>query len=139
MLLLKNGGETGLAVPLTTMAAAEELSDGRWRVTTATGEALTFSRVDWLVATATPKVTWPALPGTYLVSPNDDGDEPPYWRSNVIGWAVCMDGLLRPISVDANALLDPWTVLHPDGRVECSDGDEFEDTAAWLEVRGPRR
>ena len=87
----------------------------------------------------TPKVTWPALPGTYLVSANIDGEEPHFWRSNVLGWAICMDGLVRPIIIDPNGLMETWTVLHPDGRVEKSNGDEFEDTAAWLEVAVPGR
>lgn len=138
MLLQTTIGQTGQAVPLLTIAAAEQLPDGRWQITTGTGEERIFSDIDWRIAIGTPNVTLPALPGTYLVNPNEDGDKPPFWKTNVIGWGVCMDGVVRPIVVDPDSLLSGWTVLHPDGRVETSHGDNFEDVAAWLAMVTPR-
>lgn len=139
MLVQTNTGERGQAVPLATMASAEQLPDGRWQVTTSAGDHVIFSGIDWKIAVGVPNVTLAALPGTYVVSPNEDGDEPPFWKSNVLGWGVCMDGVVRPLVVDPDGLLDGWTILHPDGRVETSHGDSFDDIASWLSVAGPRR
>lgn len=139
MLVQTNTGQTGQAVPLSTMASAEQLPDGRWQITTRAGDQRIFSDIDWKIALGTPNVTLPALPGTYVVNPNEDDDAPPFWKSNVIGWGICMDGVVRPIVVDPDGLLDGWTILHPDGRVETSQGDSFEDVATWLSVASPRR
>jgi len=137
MLVQTTIGQTGQAVPISTLTSAEQLSDGRWQITTRDGEQRIFSNSDWQIAIETPRVTFPALPGTYLVNPNEDGDEPPFWRENVLGWAVCIDGLIRPIVIDPHNSLKEWTVLHPDGRVETSHGDSFDDYAAWLSIAGP--
>jgi hypothetical protein len=138
MLVQTNTGQTAQAVPFSTMTSAEQLTDGRWQITTRDGETRVFSDNDWKIAIATPNVTLAAFPGTYVVAPNEDGDKPPYWKSNVLGWGISLDGIVRPIVVDPHGLADDWTVLHPDGRVETGKGDEFDDVAAWLAMAGPR-
>lgn len=139
MLLQTYTGQIAQAVPFSTMRWAEQLPDGRWQVTTRDGERRTFSNIDWKIAVGNPSVTLPALPGTYVVEPNEDGHEPPFWKSNVIGWGICLDGVVRPIILDPNGLTESWTILHPDGRVETSIGDSYENDGAWLSAAGPRR
>jgi hypothetical protein len=115
------------------MAAAEELSNGNWRVYAANGESYDFSSIDWEVAVEnTPSATMPAAPGTYLVSPNREDNSPPYWRSNILGWLVAADGAIRPAVLEPTGAPSDWTILHPDGRVEDHAGSSWDDAAEWL-------
>ncbi|WAT18112.1 hypothetical protein OZN62_00615 [Aurantiacibacter sp. MUD11] len=83
-----------------------------------------------------------AAPGTYLVHAYFDHNEIDVVRCNVIGWQVLADRRLTPLVVDPRAADDDkWTVIHPDGRVECSDGRTWKNEDCWLfeEKRDHRR
>lgn len=126
-------GQTGASgvVPFATMASAQAL-DGGWRVIDSQGEEHHFSNIDWDIAIeTTPAATLPAQPGTYLINPGD-GEGPKFWKSNVLGWMICADSGVRPVCIDPEALLSPWQVLHPDGRVERADGSSWESVDEWL-------
>lgn len=139
MLIRNNGSGPGQAVPFATMRSAEQLQNGDWIVTMADGETLKFTKIDWQIALEmTPLSSFPALPGTYVINFNEDGDDPQFWRTNVLGWMIGIDNVVRPIVVDPHGVVHGWTVLHPDGRVETSTGDSFETVDAWLKVNRPQ-
>ena len=82
-----------------------------------------------------------AAPGTYLVSAYFDDNLVDLVSCNVLGWQVNQDRSLTPMVLDPRAAdEDPWFVLHPDGRVEVSDGRSWPNKDAWLaEERETRR
>ena len=74
-----------------------------------------------------------AAPGTYLVHAYFDDNQVDLVRSNVLGWQIASDRTVTPLVVDPRAAdEDVWTVIHPDGRVECSDGRSWDGKDAWL-------
>lgn len=74
-----------------------------------------------------------AAPGTYLVSAYFDDNEADLIYCNVLGWQVNQDRTLTPMVLDPRAADEkPWYVLHPDGRVESSDGRSWPGKDAWL-------
>ncbi|NYD91372.1 hypothetical protein [Sphingomonas melonis] len=121
-------------MPLTNMAYAQQFQSGDWEITSSTGERFSFSDADWNIAIETPVSVWPAQPSTYLVTPREDDDGPLYWRTNILAWGICADGVLRPITTDPHDDNNSWTVLHPDGRVETSRGDGYENIDDWLAI-----
>lgn len=75
----------------------------------------------------------PATPGTYLVQVYFDDDQVDIVRSSVIGWQVSSERVITPLVIDPRAAEeDPWYVIHPDGRVECSDGRCWRDSDTWV-------
>jgi hypothetical protein len=79
-----------------------------------------------------------ALPGTYLVTAYFDDGQVELVKFNVIGWSISSGRSVIPVVLDPRLTdEDPWHVIHPDGRVECSDGQAWEDVDAW--VRQERR
>lgn len=74
-----------------------------------------------------------AAPGTYLVSAYFDDNQVELVHCNVLGWQVGKDRRLTPMTLDLRAAdEDPWFVIHPDGRVESSDGRGWDSKEAWL-------
>lgn len=115
------------------MQSAVRLQSGDWRVTAADGENFTFSEIDWEIALELNSVaTVPALPGTYLVHYNDDADGPDFFRTNVLGWMLSLDNIVRPIVIDSELLTGGWTALHPDGRIETSGGETWNTAEEWV-------
>lgn len=83
-----------------------------------------------------------ATPGTYLVHAYFDDNQVDLVRCNVVGWSVAADRRITPLVVDPRAVDDePWFVIHPDGRVECSDGRNWQNEDNWIieEKRAQRR
>ena len=122
-----------VALPLATIASAQKVEDG-WVVTDSQGEEHEVSNAAWDMAVeGTPVATIPALAGTYLIGlGEDDNDKPAVWKKNVLGWMVCADTQTRPVVLDPEALLSSsWQVLHPDGRVERSDGQAWGTLEEW--------
>jgi hypothetical protein len=118
------------------MANAQALDDGDRIVTDCNGQVHRVSKIDWEIAIeGTPVSSFPAQPGTYLINPADEAEDGrKYWRENVVGWMICADTILRPVVLGPESLLTPpWQVLHPDGRVERSDGSTWETVDEWLE------
>jgi hypothetical protein len=75
----------------------------------------------------------PAQPGTYLITAYFDDSEVDLVRCNVIGWSISSERTLTPLVVDPRAADDDnWHVLHPDGRVECTDGRCWNDIDGWI-------
>lgn len=71
--------------------------------------------------------------GTYLVHAYFDDNQVDLVRCNVLGWQIAADRTVTPIVVDPRAADEvPWTVIHPDGRVESSDGRGWDNEEAWL-------
>lgn len=128
-----------VALPLSSISSARAVKDG-WIVTDVQGREHTVDDIAWDIALeGTPTATVPALPGTYLINPrDDDGSMEKVWKTNVLGWMVCADTVTRPVVIDQEALLaTPWSILHPDGRVERSDGRSWDTLDEWLEEIGP--
>lgn len=134
LLMSQTGGE--IVVPFATMRRAEQTINGDWMVLDANGDVHQFSAGDWEIAMQeTPRATLPAHPGTYLLHRNADGEEPPYYRSAVLGWVVGLDSVTRPVTVDVELqTMRKWVVRHPDGFIEGSTGDSWETTEHWLEA-----
>jgi hypothetical protein len=75
-----------------------------------------------------------ALPGTYLLNAYFDAGQVEIVRANVLGWQVGSDRSVTPLVVDPRvADVDPWCVIHPDGRVESSAGNVWENEILWLD------
>ena len=75
----------------------------------------------------------PAAPGTYLAHAYFDGDEVDLVKCAVIGWSVSTERLVTPLVIDPRAAdSEPWFVIQPDGRVECSDGRVWLDADSWI-------
>jgi len=125
-------------LPLANITCAKAV-EGGFIVTDAQGNDHEVDKISWEIAVeGTPTATVAAAPGTYLINPGDgEEDSPKVWKSNVLGWMVCADTAVRPMVLDPEALLSsPWQVLHPDGRVERSDGRGWNSLDDWLdEVR----
>ena len=141
MLILTNT-RSRLALPLNTITKARAAVEGGWTVTDAQGKDHAVDDISWEMAVeGTPTAMIPALPGTYLVTASEGEDgAPPYWRDNVLGWMICADTEVRPVVISGEALLTkPWRVMHPDGRVESSNGESWDTTDAWLESEKPER
>ncbi len=133
MLIGNLPGGRKIAVLVANMSSAEQLPGGQWSVNIDDGSSITFSNDEWQVALArTPRSTFPALPGTYLVTANTDDDNPPYWRDNVVGWMISLAGTVRPIVIDPEVAIYAWTVVHPDGRVESNCGRSWDNAESWL-------
>lgn len=74
-----------------------------------------------------------SAPQTYLAELFLDGNEVEIIRSNIIGWQVAGDRSLSPLTLDPSALGDgEFHTIHPDGRVECSNGRAWDDCDAWV-------
>jgi hypothetical protein len=134
-MLIVSHSRRSVAVPLSTMTKAEAVDDG-WIVTDAQGEEHRFDKISWDIAVETaPTATLSALPGTYLINPCEEEDgRVTVWKQNVLGWAICFDGETRPVTLNPEASLSgPWQILHPDGRVERSDGSTWESLNLWLD------
>ena len=135
MLIISNSRKS-IAVPLQNISSAKALENGDWLVADCNGEEHRFSKIDWEIAVeGTPVSSFPAQPGTYLINPADSAEDGrKYWRENVIGWMICADTVLRPVVLSSESLfVQPWQILHPDGRVERSDGSTWETVEEWLE------
>lgn len=77
----------------------------------------------------------PAVPGTFLVNAYFDGDGAEVVKSTVIGWQISIERTLTPLVMDPRAAgLDDLYVMHPDGRVECTDGSCWPDVDGWLDA-----
>ena len=75
----------------------------------------------------------PALPGTYLLHLYFDSHQAELVRCNILGWQVGADRRLTPLVVDPHAAdEDVWHVLHPDGRVEASNGKVWDSAEKWI-------
>ncbi len=83
----------------------------------------------------------PAAPGTHLVQAYFDAGQIDIVRAHIIGWQVHTDRSITPLLVDQRAAdVETWTVIHPDGRVECSTGAVWTDEDTWVdELRRIRR
>lgn len=82
----------------------------------------------------------PALPGTYLVTAYFDDGQVELVKCNVIGWSVSTERTVVPLVMDPRvADEEPWHVIHPDGRVECSDGRGWADLDGWIMDERRRR
>lgn len=82
----------------------------------------------------------PALPGTYLVTAYFDDGQVELVKCNVIGWSVSTERTVVPLVMDPRvADEEPWHVIHPDGRVECSDGRGWDNLDAWIMEERRRR
>jgi hypothetical protein len=82
----------------------------------------------------------PALPGTYLVTAYFDDGQVELVKCNVIGWSVSTERTVVPLVMDPRvADEEPWHVIHPDGRVECSDGRGWADLDCWITEERRRR
>ena len=82
----------------------------------------------------------PALPGTYLVTAYFDDGQVELVKCNVIGWSVSTERTVVPLVMDPRvADEEPWHVIHPDGRVECSDGRGWADLDSWIVEERRRR
>lgn len=76
----------------------------------------------------------PAQPGTYLLHAYFDGDRLDLVKANVLGWQISPERGVTPLVIDARAVeIEPWLVVHPDARVECSDGRCWDSLEQWLE------
>ncbi|MEO5706639.1 MAG: hypothetical protein ABIT10_05535 [Alteraurantiacibacter sp.] len=81
----------------------------------------------------------PALPGTYLVTAYFDDNQVDLVKSNVLGWSVSSERTLTPLVIDPRAADDDqWHVIHPDGRVECTDGRCWSGVDAWVDEERQR-
>lgn len=91
------------------------------------GDSMTVTVAEWDgIARDTVQHMIPAQPGTYSLSVvmnfEDGGD--PVFREVVVGWAVCADGFVYPVTsrgVNAGDAEDR-AVLHPNGTVESAYG-----------------
>jgi len=76
----------------------------------------------------------PAPIGTYLVHAYFDDNQVDLVRMNVLGWQVGADRKITPLVVDPRAADDElWHVIHPDGRVESSNGLSWPDLESWTD------
>ncbi|WP_153006879.1 hypothetical protein [Sphingomonas sanguinis] len=134
LIMSQTGGE--VAIPFATMLRAEQTQSGKWIVLDGNGDSHTFTAGDWNIAIReTPRAVLPAHPGTYLLHRNDDGKEPYYWKTAVLGWIVGLDAVVRPVTIDPEfLLLGQWTVRHPDGFIEAANGDSWDTIDHWLEA-----
>lgn len=75
----------------------------------------------------------PSMPETYLANLFLDGNEVEILRSNIIGWQIAADRSLTPLTLDPNVLGGgEFHVIHPDGRVECNNGQWWSDVDDWV-------
>ena len=83
----------------------------------------------------------PAAPATYLVHAYLDDNQVEIIRTNVLGWQVGADRTMLPLVLDPRAAdEEPWTVIHPDGRVESSSGHSWPDEDSWVDsIKRTRR
>ncbi len=83
----------------------------------------------------------PAERGTYLVHAYFDDNQVDLVRTTIVGWQISQERELTPLTIDPRAAAeDPWFVVHPDERVECSDGRCWADVDTWIaEERRMRR
>jgi len=82
----------------------------------------------------------PAEPRTYLVHAYFDDSQVELVRTNVLAWQVSQERILTPLVVDQHAAEDdPWFVIQPDERVECSGGRCWDNAEVWIEEERRRR
>jgi len=75
-----------------------------------------------------------APPGTYLVYAYFDSNQVEIVRANVVGWQIGGDRSITPLLIDPRAAdIDVWSVIHPDGRVESSNGGVWANEASWID------
>lgn len=124
----------GFDVAVQHAVSARHISGG-YLITDSQGETHTISDDDWELALEVTLVSMtPAQPGTYLLErfTEDDGSESAV-RLTVIAWGVYADGILRPIVLDAEAVLNKtWAVEMPNGRVESNSASQWSSAGAWL-------
>lgn len=78
----------------------------------------------------------PAEPGTYLAHLYFDDNDVDLVRANVVGWQISSNRVLTPLVVDPGAVAEgDFTVIHPDGRVESSDGQVWDSIDSWIGER----
>ncbi|KAK0330267.1 hypothetical protein LTR94_033497, partial [Friedmanniomyces endolithicus] len=107
--------------------AGTKLSDDQ-RVVTNGGDTHVFSKVDWeLWLETTPTSSWPAQPGTYVIYLEREANDRQFWKIAVVGWMINLEGNVRPVVTDPDGVSKEWHVLHPDGRVEASDGGSWDN------------
>lgn len=101
------------------------------------GDSMTVTATEWeSAARDTVQHMIPAQPGTYSLSVvmnvEDGGD--PIFREVVIGWAVCADGLVYPVTFRGvnTGDAEDRTVLHPNGTVE-SDYGTWPSEELWAQ------
>lgn len=125
-----------LMIPLSAVASARKgHQDQVWTVTDVRGGTHQVDDYAWQAARRTTALTSsPAHPGTYLLTlcSEDDGTFTMI-RNTVVGWAIYADGVLRPMTLDSDAMMHAWQVEMPDGRVENSMGQVFESADAWFQ------
>jgi hypothetical protein len=139
-MLIVTHSRAPIALPLSRITSARAIEDGDWLVTDAQGEEHRVDKIAWDIAVeGTPSAMVPALPGTYIVNPREEDDSgEKVWKNNVVGWMVCADTETRPVVISPDILIgDKWHVLHPDGRVECSNGDSWESVDQWVAASTP--
>ncbi|MCH4893391.1 hypothetical protein GO308_09745 [Sphingomonas sp. SFZ2018-12] len=134
MILTARRGKGATCIPLSSIVRAES-RDNMWQVTDLLGNTHDVGRTDWeLALDAAPSVAFPAAPGTYLLEAYDDDEDgvKVTSRATVLGWALDEEGSVRPIVVDPDFdYRQGWCVLQPDGRVEKSNGVQWETLADW--------
>lgn len=75
----------------------------------------------------------PAQPGTYLVTAYFDDGQVELVKCNVLGWSISSGRTVVPLVLDPRmADEEPWHVIYPDGRVECSDGHGWDNLDCWI-------
>lgn len=125
----------GDLIPLSAVVSLRHRKGG-FHVKTVDGDTYDVSDEDWKISVETsPASTLPALPGTFLIERCDEGDGThSIIRHTVIGWSITYEGAPLPIVLDHQAVIDSnWQVQQPDGRVERSDGQQWESAEKWLE------
>lgn len=99
-----------------------------------TGATRVVSREEWFQGMANDSFTaFPALPGTYRIHAQLNGDKVDVFREPVIGWAVKLSGKISTICATAMMELDHvFAVMHPDGSIQ--DFQTYYDNYdLWLE------
>jgi hypothetical protein len=125
----------GIAIPVSSIQSAEAVEGGDWRVVTNGGDTHVFSKVDWeLWLETTPTSSWPAQPGTYVIYLEREANDRQFWKIAVVGWMINLEGNVRPVVTDPDGVSKEWHVLHPDGRVEASDGGSWDNVTQWRDA-----
>ncbi len=83
-----------------------------------------------------PLTSFAALPGTFLLYPDDDGTEKPYWTTPVIGWSICADGEFSPITAEGiNDGTDQHKlIITPDGTVTDPFSATYKNVDEWIKT-----
>lgn len=135
MFISANRRGSRLIIPMSAVVSATGGKDG-WSVRTTDGVTHAVDDISWgLAVEASPGGMIPAQPGTYLLEEvTDRSDDSAVYRHSVLGWAIGLEGSVRPVVVDTTALIESvrWAVEQPDGRVEGNLGEQWDTVEAWL-------